>query len=100
MMREENLRLAYFYDLWTLKESYIKYLGKGLSVPLNAFEIVIDKGLIHLASHDLPLPSFKKTAIERGYAFSLCAAENSFADEVKRCKIHEILDKIQNDRKG
>ncbi|MEX1029766.1 MAG: 4'-phosphopantetheinyl transferase superfamily protein [Paenibacillaceae bacterium] len=24
-----NQRLAYFYDLWTLKESFIKAVGKG-----------------------------------------------------------------------
>ena len=27
------------FDLWTLKESYIKTIGKGLYTPLNSFSI-------------------------------------------------------------
>lgn len=30
-----------FYQLWTLKESYIKAVGKGLHIPLNTFEFEI-----------------------------------------------------------
>lgn len=33
-----------FYKYWVLKESYIKYIGSGLHVPLNSFD-VNDKGL-------------------------------------------------------
>ena len=32
-------KFDYFFTLWSLKESYIKILGKGLSHPLNAFSI-------------------------------------------------------------
>lgn len=28
-----------FYQIWTAKESYIKYIGRGLSIPLNSFTI-------------------------------------------------------------
>lgn len=31
-----------FYEIWTLKESYIKCCGKGLSIPLKSFSIKID----------------------------------------------------------
>ncbi len=44
-----------FFDLWTLKESYIKAWGQGLSIPLNEFSFHIGKNQNHLINTDIHL---------------------------------------------
>lgn len=36
----------YFFLLWTVKESYLKYLGTGLTKPLNSFDVSCNDGII------------------------------------------------------
>lgn len=38
-MTDKKVRDAMFYRLWSGKESYIKMIGKGLNIPLKAFEL-------------------------------------------------------------
>jgi 4'-phosphopantetheinyl transferase len=37
-------RTERFFELWTLKESYVKYKGKGLQIPLNSFSVTYKNG--------------------------------------------------------
>ena len=40
----EQERIEHFFRFWTVKESCLKAAGVGLSVPMNSFEIRLDRG--------------------------------------------------------
>jgi len=44
-----HLRNEFFYELWTLKESYAKAIGKGLSVDFSTFEKVKTGDMIYIS---------------------------------------------------
>lgn len=59
----ENERDMLFFTLWTLKEAYIKAIGKGLSFPMNKAEFIIEDGKItsNIADYE-----FRRYIIEDG----------------------------------
>ncbi|MPQ34060.1 4'-phosphopantetheinyl transferase superfamily protein [Clostridium estertheticum] len=83
----EKDRFAYFYDLWTLKESYTKCIGKGLSIPLNSFsfEILKDNNILSPPNN---LYSFKKYSCISGYRISVCSFEEVIDDHIQNFNIY------------
>ena len=59
----ENERDMLFFTLWTLKEAYIKAIGKGLSYPMNEAEFFIEDGKI---TSNIEGYEFRRYIIEDG----------------------------------
>lgn len=77
----EEDRNTIFSRIWTLKESFIKNVGQGLSMPLNEFTIhLCDEGVRidqQFLREELFLQAFD---LHDGYSYACCAREPEISD--------------------
>ena len=70
-----------FYRLWTIKESFVKMLKKGLAMGLDSFEVSFNDG-ISIKNNDEKVACHIKEYNLEGYKISVCSEEEFFADEM------------------
>lgn len=93
LKKNKHKRIEYFYELWTLKESYVKALGKGLSCPLNAFSFKIYKNKIILskAINSETDWNFRKYGFYQKYKCSICAKHDTFPKDPIYVDVKKLL---------
>ena len=93
MDREESKRLPYFYELWTLKESYVKAIGKGLSEPLPSFSMQLHNQDIYCTASSTQVPLFfQKWDFLCGYKLAVCSLQLT---DVTTLYIHHLDDLLK-----
>lgn len=72
-----------FYEIWTLKESFVKCIGRGLSIPLNHFSIYFNEEreieINTKVSENRFL--FKEINLNKEYKISICSEGNIITNE-------------------
>lgn len=91
--KDETEKAHIFFTLWTLKESFIKAIGKGLSKSLNTFTILQQQnGEYELEPDPETLGYYLKSfPFDEEYKLAACAAHPEFDPKVNILQMEELL---------
>ncbi len=92
---DSKFQLDRFYELWTLKESYIKCCGQGLSIPLESFSIKINKykNIKVINNNKNREHTFKLFDIELGYKVAVCSLNKEISNNIIRLDQNYLISK-------
>lgn len=93
----EEERNAAFYMLWSGKESYIKRIGKGLSMPLETFSLVYKQRKLQLVkAYEAQKAYFTVYPLQQGrYSFVVCHGEEACDEAYEEVDIKTLYTLLQ-----
>ena len=88
IMREE-----YFFTLWTIKESFLKAIGSGLTRNLNSFTVIRNQSGFSITG-DVHATAFALTTyrLDKDYFMAVCCRETGFPQSVDSSSMQELTD--------
>lgn len=91
--QSKKSQISLFYDFWTLKESFIKAIGKGLYMPLNsfAFSITEKREFILKINPYAERFFFKQYDINPEYKLSVCAKSLLFPKKINFINYENLI---------
>lgn len=89
-----DIGLYNFYEIWTLKESYIKCCGKGLSIPLKSFSIYIgqDETIKIIINNKYKKYVFKRFNVDSCYKMAVCALNKEIPNNITMIDPNSLID--------
>lgn len=93
---DSEIELNKFYEIWTLKESYIKCCGQGLSIPLKSFSIDKDKyeNIKVIIDNQHKEYVFKTFDIDCLYKMSICSLNSNLTNKVIIIPQNDLMTKF------
>jgi len=94
MSLPEHKRQDCFFEIWTLKESYVKAVGKGISVLFRSFAIYEEDGNIKVVDENGEGEYFfRKYSIDSDYKMAVCSLNSRISENAKVMNLDEVLNK-------
>jgi 4'-phosphopantetheinyl transferase len=81
-LTKKSDKLDYFYEIWTIKESYLKATGSGLFKPPASFGIILNNGVVTAEGDIEEGYNFKRYSFNSEYKLSVCGYEGIFCKHV------------------